>query len=427
MSDNVINLTNFMDDPNNLKEATMASNQRDESDLDQFIKMAKEVADSNEDIESIRKSMERTDEERNSLETKDAIQMSNLPDGLTAASREFSMDASGKPIFTKEAEDLPAAPLAIDQVDELDQFNDSEFKRNFMSNTKSAYNISDDAVTGLIDVLMAYRRDKTINVYDKLPDEIKKQVQNICMSANAPATSRNAIAKAMLEQIIAETATDQTFIDFEKSLNEAMKIPSLIDLYEEHIDDTMNVKLPMMADAIEKEDPEKAKLLRDIAVRYDWARDFSKLQEVYDMNTRIRRSVRKEYDKWRKFAEELNYANRDSKFRMPDATTLQIILVKHITNDDSCDIAEDQVNKFLTLLYRSCEELDNNGLLDAAYMYYLLKNITMLSYVNDDSSQIADSFSAELISNIKALIYYISAKEEEFYASNQPRQRKAKR
>ena len=423
MSD-VIDLTNVIRNPN--KNTIPAPNQ-DRSNLDEFIEMAKEVADSNEDIESIRKSMERSDEERLSLETEDAIPMENLPEGVTAATREFSMDASGKPIFVKEAEELPAAPIAIDKIDELDQFNDTEFKRNFMSTTKSMYNISDDSAIGLIDVMMAYRRDKSINVYDKLPDEIKKQVQNICMSANAPATSRNAIAKAILDQMIAETATDQTFIDFEKSLNEAMRIPSLVDLYEEHMNDTMNIKLPAMADAIEKEDPEKAKLLREIAVRYDWARDYSKLQEVYDTNTRIRRSVRKEYDKWRKFAEELNYANRDSKFRMPDATTLQIILVKHIANDDSCDITEDQVNKFLTLLYRSCEELNNYDILDAAYMYYLLKNITMMSYVNDDSSQIADSFSAELISNIKALIYYISAKEEEFHASNQPRKRKAKR
>ena len=221
--------------------------------------------------------------------------------------------------------------------------------------------------------------------------------------------------------MIAETATDQTFIDFEKSLDEAMKIPSLVDLYEEHMDDTMNVKLPIMADAIEKENPQKAKLLRDIADRYTWSIDYSELRKVYDENTRIRRSVRKEYDKWEKFAEELNYANRDSKFRMSDATTLYTILIKQIANDDENDIDEIMIAKFLTLLYRSCESLNNDDILDAAYIYYLLKNITMLSYVNDSSSRSADTFSAELISNIKAMIYYIYAKEEEFNASNKSR------
>ena len=47
----------------------------------------------------------------------------------------------------------------------------------------------------------------------------------------------------------------------------------------------------------------------------------------------------------------------------------------------------------------------------------------MLSYVNTDSEQAADAFSAELISNIKALMYYINVKEGEFYAGNQPRDR----
>ena len=63
--------------------------------------------------------------------------------------------------------------------------------------------------------------------------------------------------------------------------------------------------------------------------------------------------------------------------------------------------------------------MDAHNLLDAAYIYYVTKNISMLSYVDEDSSKSADSFSVELISNIKALIYYLTMKEEEFNASNQ--------
>ena len=400
------------------------TNMQNETDLNKIIDIAKEIAESNEDIEAIRKSTERTEEERLSLETEDAIHMKDLPEGVTAVQKEFRLDASGKPIFTRESGELPAAPIAIDKIDELDSFNESEFNKKFLENTKNIHNISDDAAIGLLDVLTAYRKDKTINVYSKMPDEIKQQVREICMSSNIPMTNCNMVARLMMDQMIAETASDQTFIDFEKSLEEAMKIPSLIDLYEEHMDDTMNIKLPAMADAIEKEDPKKAKLLRDIADRYTWSIDYSKLREVYDTNTRIRRSVRKEYQKWEKYAEELNYANSESKFRMPDATTLYNILIKQIVNDDENDINEVMISKFLTLLFRSCENLDNNDILDAAYMYYLLKNITMLSYVNDLSNRVTESFSAELISNIKAMIYYVYAKEEEFNASNQSGKRK---
>ena len=77
------------------------------------------------------------------------------------------------------------------------------------------------------------------------------------------------------------------------------------------------------------------------------------------------------------------------------------------------------MEKFLVLLFSSLSNLHKDELVDAAYIYYLLKNITMLNYMNDSSAKTANAFSVELISNIKALIYYITAKEEEFYASNQ--------
>ena len=87
-------------------------------------------------------------------------------------------------------------------------------------------------------------------------------------------------------------------------------------------------------------------------------------------------------------------------------------------DDPDNDLTEENVNKFLVLLYRSCSNLHKDELVDASYIYYLLKNISMLNYINDHSSKAADTFSVELISNIKAMMYYIMAKEEEFYASN---------
>ena len=147
-----------------------------EEDLDKIVEIAKEAAEENEDIEAVRAVPERSDEERLNLETQDAIPMDDLPEGVTAAEREFAMDASGKPIFTKEGGELPAAPLPIDAIDDLDDFNDREFREKFMENTKEIHNISDDAAMGLLDVLTAYRRDKSINVYNKMPEEIKEQI-----------------------------------------------------------------------------------------------------------------------------------------------------------------------------------------------------------------------------------------------------------
>src|SRR5699024_6514663 len=115
----------------------------------------------------------------------------------------------------------------------LDEFNKEQFDKNFMETTAKLHQISDEDALGLLDIMTAYKKDKNMSVYNKLPDGIKSQVKQICMSANIPMSNANMVAKMMLDEMITETATDQTFIDFEKSINEAMKIPSKIDLYEE--------------------------------------------------------------------------------------------------------------------------------------------------------------------------------------------------
>lgn len=393
----------------------------DDELLEEVVAKAAENAEENEDIEHIRdlQHKEYEDRELETLTPDDAIPMPDLPEGVVAVERSYPTDASGKPIFTKEGrESAPAADLDILHVDDLDKFNETAFEDSFKK-VIGDHEISDDDATVLLDLLMAYKKDKSISVYNKMPDSLKDQVKQICLSANIPLSNANMVAKAMLEEMIAETATDQTFIDFEKSIAAAMKIPSLIDIYEEHVSDTVSEKLPKMADAIREEDPEKAEMLMEVAKRYEYSRDFSELKRMYDTTTRIRKLVRRDYSKWKRFAEELNLMNRDTKFRMTDAVSLYPILIKVIANDIDSDIDEVGVQKFMVLLCSSCFNLKKNELVDASYIYYLLKNISMLGYINDDSSRSADTFSVELISNIKSMIYYILAKEEEFYASNQ--------
>ena len=206
--------------------------------LEAVVAAAAESAEENEDIEKIRDLQHKEYEDRDiaELTPEDAINDPTLPEGVVAAERTFQTDATGKPIFTKDASDpLPAADVDILHVDDLDEINDKKFKENFMETTAKIHQISDEDAIGLLDVMTAYKKDKTMSVYNKLPDGIKNQVKQICMSANIPMSNANSVARMMLDQMIAETATDQTFIDFEKSINEAMKIPSMIDLYEEHV------------------------------------------------------------------------------------------------------------------------------------------------------------------------------------------------
>lgn len=389
----------------------------DDPKLNEVLAEAFKSANENEDIQKIRELQEKQYEERdiNELTPEGAEDLGN---GLIKMEQSFPVDAAGKPDFKRpDREAAPASDVDILHIDDLENADKEAFKENFKS-IAASHEISDESAAGLLDLLLAYRKDKSISVYNKMPEEIKSQVRQICAANGIELKNANSVAKMMLEELISETATDQTFIDFDKSINEAMKIPSLVDMYEDQNSENILEKIPKMAAAIENEDPEKAQMLRNIAKSYEKSVNFSFAKEQYDTVSRIRKHVRRDYMDYIRFANELNMNNRKSKFRIPDATTIPPIVMKVILADDT-EITQEDVAKFLTLIFRSCANLDNYNVDDASYIYYLLKNLSMLAYINDDTKSNAESFSAELISNIKAMIYYIRAKEAEFNVNNQ--------
>ena len=114
-------------------------------------------------------------------------------------------------------------------------------------------------------------------------------------------------------------------------------------------------------------------------------------------------------------ADQVNFINQDTKFKMPDARVVVQVLTKVLLEEEDSDFSEADVFKFCALLFKGIDKYREDNIVNASYIYYLLKNITMLSYSNDKAR---GSYSAELISNIKTTIYYIRVKEAEFNALN---------
>lgn len=380
-------------------------------DINEITKVAAQIANENEDIQHIRSIPD---------DVKDPHEGE-----LVEATKNFAIGSDGKPIYANEAEELlkNSDQDLMDAINGgLDEENAESFKKAFTENATDTYDMTDEEAAQMLDCILAYKKDQSINVYNMLPEKVKSTVLSICASNNIPPSERNSVAKMVIQEFISQAATDQTFIDFETALNQAMRIPSLTDLYNEHLNDTMDKKLPLMADAIEKEDPEKAAMLRQIGERFKWSISYSDLKKQYLENSRVRKAVRRDYEKFNKYAEELNYRNKDTEFKMSDATTLYNVLLKIVAEDP--ELCEIDAMKFVTLLCKSTEIYNTKAVLDASYIYYLMKNIIMLSYTNDDTKS---SFSAELISNIKVLMYFIRAKESEFNELNNSSEHKQKR
>ena len=134
--------------------------------------------------------------------------------------------------------------------------------------------------------------------------------------------------------------------------------------------------------------------------------DYHKTWHDYNNVSRIRKMVRRDYSKWRKFADTINFINRDTEFRMPNAKNCGDIVIDKILKYDNSISLED-VEKFLTLAFFSMQFYRENNVENASYCYYILKDMTILKYSNESK----ESFSNELMNNIISVIHCIRVKE----------------
>lgn len=310
--------------------------------------------------------------------------------------------------------------------------------------------LSEEEIYTLLNVIESYKKDKSINVYPLLPATLQKTVREIAMSNGMPAFRYGEIAKYILEEFISNAGFEQAFVDIQKSLDEALNIPSVVDMYSEHMRDVMEVKIPEMAEKIKDEDPEKAELLLKIKESFTNAYTFSFAKEEYEKNSRVRKTIRRCNDRELKLSiRNFNARNKDTKFIMNDANELPTVLVDILNTQpnnvkNACkaehkeiperykkildmNLTPEDVVKFSILLFNTCTYLNANSIVEASYMYYMLKNIITLKHTNEAKTE----FAAELINNICDTISFIRNKEAEFNAEHldesQPRKKSGKK
>lgn len=327
--------------------------------------------------------------------------------------------------------ELPETDTNIFDVANGVESKDEDIEKS-AANAIDALNLSDEDALKMVKLITAYRKKEVTNVYAAMPQGMKDMITNLAISQGIPFTEYNKMAKMFMDEIVANAEMDTMFVDIEHSLNEALKVPSIADMYSEHTRDIMDVKIPEIIEKIKDTEPENAKTLEEIRDRFHHAFNLDWVKTHFEENTRTRKLMRRDYKDPIKFCDELNFKNQNSKFKMPDCRGMGPALVKVFLNiadtqaDDRIDqmiINETDLNKFVVLICRSCMNMDPNSLFDAAYMYYLVKNITMLNLTNETKT----SFAGELINNICDIIEFIREKEAEFNASGMSVQQRKNR
>ena len=384
--------------------------------IDDVVSAAAKRADENEDISHLR----------------DIMSSENENDELTSDSAVFGIKEDGKPDFSspiKNNVELKEADLDIDEIDSIDEVNDKNISDSVVNgDTAKIMDLTDEEADNIARILIVYKNNKKMNVYREMVPSLKARINSICFEAGIPLNQANMVTKYMMDQFLSTASAEKEFIDIEKTIERTMKIPSMVDIYMDHINDTMDVKLPAMAEAMKEREPEKAAKLLAIRDEYNNAFLFSRLRNMYDTNARLRKLCRRDCSDLavKKAAEYANFLNDKTNFKMPDSTNIPGIIKNIMIDlgynkyDEAVDMA---INKFCILLFNSAGFLDLNDINDAAFYYYMVKNISMMAYLGDKKSD----FSAELISNINITMHYITIQEVEFYEQNnnkRPKKRK---
>lgn len=328
---------------------------------------------------------------------------------------------------TADEEGYIATDMSIFDVDEgkLEQENEEAFNKALGGSVKSVFDLSDEEVINLLSVVSEYRKDPEYKVYKNLGPKMQSIIRKTSMDANVQTHTfvnpqvLEQIAKMFIDSFIEEAELNESFVDLEKALNEAMQIPSMIDLYSEHTDEVMNIKLPELIDQLKETEPEKAQLMENVRSSFNDAYNFSRLQPLFENNSRVRKSVRKKYEDYIDFCDDVNRMNHNSKFKMNDARMMYKAIMS-IFNNQTTDVPEedliyeDDIKKFIVLVCMSFEGLNPEDVVDASYIYYTIKNIIVLEHTTEAKT----NFSIELINNITRIIFMIRDKEIQIYEQN---------
>lgn len=373
-----------------------------------------------------------------SIDTSD-IEGEDNGEGYCSEIKNVSLNSSYEDLLSASAKELAESDVNIfDVANGVDISLSDEDVENRLKDNLQMFDMPDEDIASFCILLSQYRKDsKSIpNVYSQMPESMQEVIRKLALSEGIPFTEYNRMAKLFMDEFISQAELDEALVDVEKSLDEALKMPTIADMYSEHTKEVMEVRIPEIIEKIKDTEPENAKLLEDIKHTFDDSYSLIRMIKHYKENARTRKLMRRDYDKPERFCDEFNFKNQNSKFKLPDCRSI-IPALEHVLYPFESDelsaeygfadrvismcITKDDVSKFVILFCRTIMNYNANSLLDAAYMYYALRNITMLSMTNETKTP----FAAELINNICDVIEFIRKEEEEFHVSNKSNGRKS--
>lgn len=303
--------------------------------------------------------------------------------------------------------DIPLYEINKDKsiTDLINKDSDEESLKKAILNTSKDASISDEATYKILNIILKLKNGENIpNLYNELPEEIKTQVQKLAIESGI---STNNMAKMVMETFISQVNIDKEIIDFQTAMNNTLDIPDILDMYTEHIRDTMEIKTLESADRLEEGgEKDKANLLRQVSKAFTDSYTFTSLLNFLYTDKKAKKRIDKDVKDYKNFCWSFDYNNQNSRFAINSSYDILPTLERLFEEDES--ITSDDIKKFVILFCKRCEGLNCNDVVDAAYMYYSIKNIITLNYIEE----LKTDFSKTILNNVKSVILAILEEEE---------------
>ncbi len=265
---------------------------------------------------------------------------------------------------------------------------------------KDVYDMDDKDILLMIQLLQRIQKGEKFSIYNSLPDKIKNLVGIAMASNNIPGTmeNRNIVARALIDDILNDIKNDESFIEFNQALQEIAEIPSIIDFHSENYREIMEKNIVEIAEKCKETKPEISQSLFAISDAWKDTYTFVRQHAFLDNSESARNSVTKNIDeKYKNMTRDFNFKAEKSKYVINDVTIMTRALNKFFEDEYS----ESIYKAFVCLFITNCNSLDFNKPDEIAFIYYTIKNVIALEFVNKDKML---EFNEELVANIKKLL-----------------------
>lgn len=377
----------------------MSNNQLKDSEIDVLVETLQSNID--EDLKTLREMPSNTlNDNPIPVEERPEVNKVLAEISVNPESGEFVFSDTSNNVNTKESDKSISDVVSDNKSFDLNNMNITE---DMIKESSSIPELTDDEIKDLFNLIIDFRAGKKISFYNALPERMKQLIMNMGAASGIPIkdikASRNMMAKNLLEQIIDDIKLDQAIVDFNKSITTELDIPNIANMYTSYRQEIIEDKMLETANKIESENPEKAELLRNIAITF---------KDTYEMGTmkhalekRKNRQYIKDTKKYNKVCNAFNAKYENSSFKINDVKLLLPVLRKQFPNID-----HEYLMQLVMLFCRECNLKNSNDIIDHTFMYYTIQNILMMSYITTDDND-DSSFLNILRNNLLAIIEQI--------------------